>query len=256
MDEQQRSLERLAAAGDKDAEVLLLVERVRRGAISPERLALLAYVDDATALQYLGSEAPHRPQGLESWIRGMRPWGRVVWVRAAVAAARLVLPFFEAKKIDDPRVHNAIEAAEAWLVDDTDKAIEEAYDAAQMAQGLLTERFGDPFGGDPSAVMASITASAEMFRESRAAVQAALVVVEEDDRALTHAVMAGVAARERIALGETPLPVGRPSPLHIRAAEADRLGQLPELATETATRCVREAICAALSQWINDELEP
>jgi hypothetical protein len=251
VDERERSLEREVAAGDRDAEVKLLVERVRRGAISSERVALLAYVDDASAIEYLGSEAPHRPVGLESWIRGLRPWGREVWVRAGVASARLVLPLFEAKQIDDPRVHNAIEAAERWLDDDTDKAIEDAYEAAQMAQGLLRERFDDPAG-----FMASVTASAEMFRESRAAVQAALVVVEDDDRALTHAVMAGVAARERIALGETPLPVGRPSPLHIRAAEADRLGQLPELATESATRRVREAICAALSKWINEERGP
>lgn len=54
-DARVRDLERAAGAGDVDAQARLLVERVRAGRLTQERLELAAYAGDAAALTALGN---------------------------------------------------------------------------------------------------------------------------------------------------------------------------------------------------------
>lgn len=65
-DAKHRDLERLAAAGDEDAERQLLQERVRSGELSDERLRLAAYCDHPIAKQLSPVSEPERAG---AWLR-------------------------------------------------------------------------------------------------------------------------------------------------------------------------------------------
>jgi len=250
-DRRLRELERLREAGDRPAAVRLLRERLRSGDLDPERLALLAYVGDEVAAEALGEAAPRPSRDLESWLRGLARWGRPAFARAATAAARLVLPFWELTAPEDARPREAIAAAEACLADPGAPAAEEARARAEAAQHVLGELAPRLLlSSDPSYMP---TVMARAFRETRAAVQAALAAAAPDPaQAVRHAVLAGVAARERMALEEVPRgPGGRA--LHARAEQVDRLGQLPELDTPSAAARVRTAAEEALRPWARAE---
>lgn len=117
-DERLRETQRLAALGDPDAEARALLLRLRAGALDEDRLALLAHVGHTPACRALGLADPAVPDDLEAWVRALARWGRPVEVAAAAAAARLVLPLYEAARPDDPRPRRAVEAAEGALEDD------------------------------------------------------------------------------------------------------------------------------------------
>lgn len=239
-DRRLRELERQLAQGDAEAEPALLLERVRQGLLDPARLELAAYLGHPPARQALLERAPEASGDLEAWVRGLADWGPGAWVRAAVAAARLVLPSWEQRGLEDTSPQEALAAAQAWLREPTAERAQEAHACAELAQGVLealnelahTVSFEDHF-----------VLMAEVFRETRAAVQAALSAAVEPERGATHAVLAAVAARERSAL------VGAPPMLHLRAAQVGRLGELPELNTQEASDEVRAAVRAALLPW-------
>jgi hypothetical protein len=244
-DARRRDLERRARAGDLEAEAQLLIERRRDGEIAPHGLDLLAYAGAPAARMALGPEAPPQPASLEAWVRGLEPWGRVAWVRAAVAAARLLLPLQAERDPRDTRPREAVEAAEAWLAADTDAAIEAAYAAAAALNpaGVLLESLA-ALQGDPRP-MERVAAMAEHSREAQAAEQAALAVVEEEPLALAHAVRAATAASERLALQERP-----PAPARNPFARPPQSRARARRATEASDQQVLTAMQRALVGWL------
>lgn len=223
-DQRLRELERRVAEGDGAAEAPLLAERVRAGTLAPDRLRLAAYLGHPPAREALGDEAPVLREDPDSWIRGLADWGPQAWVRAAIAAARLT---------GRPN-QEVLDAAEAWLRQPTARMEEEARLWAEQ-ENLEFVHEENPEAPQLEAIR---------FRESRACVQAALSATD-DLRGVTHAVLAGVAARERLSL-EVLAPN---SPMWIRAAEVGRLGELPELTTKEAVQRVRAAVREALLPW-------
>ena len=228
-DQRLRELERRVAEGDGAAEAPLLAERVRAGTLAPNLLRLAAYLGHPPAREALGDDAPVLHTDPDSLIRGLEAWGPQAWVRAALATTRLAsvtLRFLE--------VWTAIEA---WIRDPSLEHLEVCEAKGAAAHDVLAEYVNSVQETDP-------TVLAITFRESRGAVQAALSATEES-RGVTHAVLAGVAARERLSLeGLAPN-----SPMWIRAAEVGRLGELPELTTKDAVQRVRAAVRDALLPW-------
>ncbi|MCO5170936.1 MAG: hypothetical protein M9894_31795 [Planctomycetes bacterium] len=105
-DDRLRDRARDAERGDPDARARLLVERVRSGALAPERLRLAAHLGDEAAGLALG-EADDGPGDLVAWAGRLAGAGREALVRAFVAVARLFPP-------PHASVEAALVAAEAW----------------------------------------------------------------------------------------------------------------------------------------------
>lgn len=154
-DQRLRRLEReVAASPSRESEAALLRERLRAGTLSPERLELAAYCGhegargalgiapwvgrvhfedppgftaaDGTRYEFSSPDVALAPAyALGPWVRGLSRWGPAVQVRAAMAAARLVLARRSAGLDlwpDSPgflwgQANRAVEAAERWLVD-------------------------------------------------------------------------------------------------------------------------------------------
>jgi len=86
-DERLRQLERRwRASGSVHDESGYLLERVRAGDLSRERLELAAYCGHQGARAASAGDAPAAPQGLGDWGRGLEPWGKEPCVRAALSA--------------------------------------------------------------------------------------------------------------------------------------------------------------------------
>jgi hypothetical protein len=92
-DARLRELER-RAAHDPDARPALLLERVRAGALTRERVEVADYCGDRVARDALGGGVRHAPASdflpLANWVSGLSRWGPEVQVRAALAAAEVV----------------------------------------------------------------------------------------------------------------------------------------------------------------------
>lgn len=118
MDDRLRRLDRAAAQGDAHEQARLLVERVRAGELSPERLLVAAYCGHAPAslgCTLAGMSAPVQPAESRAWASGLREHPKEVSVRGVVAIARSRLPDWEPWSANDRRPAQAIHAAEAWL---------------------------------------------------------------------------------------------------------------------------------------------
>ena len=74
-DERLRRAERALQAGDPEAEARLLVERVRAGTLTPERLRLLAWLEHPAARR-AEPDAPRAPDLAEVWAQGLPRWRR------------------------------------------------------------------------------------------------------------------------------------------------------------------------------------
>ncbi len=114
-DERLRRLER-DADSDPTAQVRLLRERLRAGALSEQDLKLAAYLGHAPAAEAVG-DRPYPPgvRDLQARLIGIYEFGLEAALRAQVALARAFMPQFEADRPGDGRPHAALEAVEAWI---------------------------------------------------------------------------------------------------------------------------------------------
>jgi hypothetical protein len=138
-DEQLRELARLAEAGDPNAGGRLIHGRVRAGALDWERVRLAAYLGDTSARVALSDDAPALVTDLGSWLGGLVAWGREADLRAAIAAARLVVSEWEDYCSDD-RPRQALEAGEAWALDPSQPNTAAVVDAVVAGRDALTDR--------------------------------------------------------------------------------------------------------------------
>jgi len=104
---------------------------------------------------------------LVGWARGLERWGKEVCVRAAIAAARAVLPGWEEQQDGkfrahkrgemDPRPRQAIEAAEAWVLCPCDEHREECgrRGTTQTAGQLVAFSIGVP-GARPDEIQRTL----------------------------------------------------------------------------------------------------
>lgn len=138
-DARLRSLERSAASGDLDSQARSLLERVRAGTLTRERLELAAYCGDAAARCALDGGPPSYgharglgpggclPAGccwacgwinLQYGMEGLGRWGEMALVRASLAAAEVAHRVPSSRWQDDPALDpalHAIVAARRWL---------------------------------------------------------------------------------------------------------------------------------------------
>jgi hypothetical protein len=111
-----RKRERAAAAGGPEDRARYLKELLRAGTLDPERVALAAYLGDATAASLLGDAAPRPAKAHGEWLLGFERWGKEVVVRAAHALLVESMPLFPPRKDHFPKQRpRTIAAIEAWL---------------------------------------------------------------------------------------------------------------------------------------------
>lgn len=247
-DRGSRELER-RLADDPQAEAELLARGLRQGEIDPERLKLAAYVGHVPAAAALGERALPPSGNLETFLRGLEAWGAPAWGRAALAAARLALAFWE-ERHTDPRPGEAAASVAAWLRSPNDITREAAQACGQACYEILEVR--QELAAPKGRARSPSEESALAFRETRACALAALSAATAGSQGHRTAVLAVVAARERLALSEVSVGPGGQS-LFRRAAEVDRLGHLPELNTVRSAEAARRAISLALLNYALSE---
>jgi hypothetical protein len=96
----------------------VLHERVRLDLFPAGRFELACYVGSPLAIEVLegsGEPLPDVDAEVGDWVRGLGYWGKEAVVRAAVAAARPLLPRWEARQPDELRPAEALAAADAWV---------------------------------------------------------------------------------------------------------------------------------------------
>ena len=152
-DEELRRLERLAGAGDLEAEARLLLERLRIGDVSREGVELAAYLGHGAAGVVVPGVTPADPEPLE-WVSGLGRWGKEVAVRAAILAARAVLPRFEDVMTHEEGPRKAIRAAEEWLVHPCEAHRVAARLAMEAADDCAREASVEPAADDDTAFAA------------------------------------------------------------------------------------------------------
>jgi hypothetical protein len=157
-DRDLRSLERAAAQGDVEAAAKLLLERVRAGDLTEERLQLAAYLGHTAAIRAGGragayrdaASASYRTPGLARQLAshpkpavhpgnqaglmpGLARWGDQALLRGATAAARLALPVFEVGTGEPERsaAGEALQRLHAWIAGSEE-------DAARVVEPLDT----------------------------------------------------------------------------------------------------------------------
>lgn len=98
MDARLRGFERRAFQGDLDAEVALLVGRIRLGLVTLDRVDAAAWLGDPCATALSEVRAP-RHENAPDWahraLTGWAPWGRELLVRGAVGIGRRVAEDWE-----------------------------------------------------------------------------------------------------------------------------------------------------------------
>jgi hypothetical protein len=161
LDERLRKLEREAAQGDASATARLLVERVRLGELSDERLRLAAYLGHPTAREAVGDALPAPEDALE-WVRALDGHGREACVRAALTAARHSLPVSGHPVSAD--VEAALDATAAWLACPCEEHSGMVRRTLEAALGSLFQR-------------PRYSYTPEVFNGGRAGVSAAAVVL-------------------------------------------------------------------------------
>ncbi len=160
-DLRQRRLERALAPGDIDAEGRLLRERLRRGDLDETCLAAAADLGFEPARIALGRPAPEGPfsAGLATRVDFRVPG---VAVRVAIAAVRVLVPFWEAST-DHDGLPRAISAASACRLSPSDRDLRAA--ARQHANDLWNGRHELP---NQSHMFASRVAAENLCRAAGA----------------------------------------------------------------------------------------
>jgi hypothetical protein len=142
-------MEREAAArGDDASRVRLLVERLRTGDLSEERLRLAIYLGDEVARGALPAPAPELDPDLGHWVRHLWPWGQDVCVRAGIAAAELLLA--ERSQGDHGPLIDAVTAARAWALCPCLACLGRVREVRARASAVLERRQRDPRWDDPA----------------------------------------------------------------------------------------------------------
>lgn len=241
-----RWVKELERAG-RPAEVLHA--RVEAGLLARARLAAAAGLGDETARAALAlAGAPmheSRLPELEAWLEALRPVGPEAWVRAAVAAARAVLPALESALPGERRPAIALDAASAWLACPCQRHADAARSAAEEAwrlcdsEGRRTEpelqlawerAFPAPAASNAAAAVAS------------AAGAAAFACFAEEAMVVAWAVHAANAAAETL---------GSPLSTPFAATSGGRAAELAFAAARAAGASpIREAIRAELVPWL------
>lgn len=108
----RRWVQELTRAGAAPADVL--AARFLVGLLAPARLQAAAALGDPDARQALGQRTD-TPVELPPALEPLTRLGQAACVRAALAAARAVLPAFEQRLPREPRPRAALAAAEGWL---------------------------------------------------------------------------------------------------------------------------------------------
>lgn len=150
------------------------------------------------------------------WVEGLTAWEGAL-VRAAVAAARHVLPLWERACPDDARPSQAIAAAVAAVVDPSPATLQAAQDAASAAERAADElQDGSAGPAEDAAFCADLSAAsaARMAAEAAYAVAGAgdpedvRDAIEQAELVLTTARAAGVtlAVTTRVAIRAELVP--------------------------------------------------
>jgi hypothetical protein len=118
-DQRLRDLERDAAHGGLQAGARLLLERVRVGDLTEERLRLAAYLGHEAARGCVPVEANLEPG---PWLQALCGLSREIAVRVALVASRWAWRVYEASEefaadsVTTTEARHGIEIAEAWLL--------------------------------------------------------------------------------------------------------------------------------------------
>jgi len=102
------------ASGSKDDEAEYLLEKIKCKQLTQEMLELAAHLGHPAACRALGKEAftADKP---DRYLRSLFAWGKPVFVLAAIAAARRVLPYWEDYFPARLEPRQAIESALTWM---------------------------------------------------------------------------------------------------------------------------------------------
>jgi hypothetical protein len=130
-DEAVRELERLfRVSGSVEDEAKWLSARVRAGELAREALATLGFLGHAAALAASGEPAP-QPWEQEDVLARLRPLGKEWVVRATIALARSVSPYWRAVLPGDGSAAAVLDAASAWALCPCDSHRDAAKRAAE-----------------------------------------------------------------------------------------------------------------------------
>lgn len=111
-----------------------LLERVKEGDLEREKLELSAHLGHPASCLALETAAFVADTPIK-YIHSLKPWGKPIFIVAAIAASRLTLPFWEKAfpEIDKPRL--AIDYAISWCKNPCDELELLAREAAHKLMG-------------------------------------------------------------------------------------------------------------------------
>jgi len=116
-DSRLRELERrFRSTGAVVDEAARLAERARVGELPVAALDLAAYLGSVAARLALAGDVALAPESEAEWLIGLHDRDPVLWVRALIAAAGLVLTRFRQARPGELAPLHALEAAEAWCI--------------------------------------------------------------------------------------------------------------------------------------------
>lgn len=157
-DARLRDLERRSReTGSVEDEAAYLLERVRAGTLTRERLELAAYCGHDGARRALGDTKATRI-GVKRWAVGLRRWGREASTRGAIAAARAATAATH-EIWSHKRIEQAIARAEEWVRCQCNVHAQAAREAADQACEAALEA---PPGSARQAATAGIAAAREI----------------------------------------------------------------------------------------------
>lgn len=138
-----RALERAAAAGDVEAEALLLKRRLGTGGLGRRKLRLAAYLGHPAAERAFGERLRRPDQRLRSWVRGLVHFGGVEAAeRIGVALAELGAARVEEQAPREVRLRAALAAAQACARCPCEEHAREATRHSEQAREATLELAG------------------------------------------------------------------------------------------------------------------
>lgn len=147
-------------------EATFLLERLRVGELTQERLQLAAYLGYEAAKVVLETDAPLVPEDSEDWVNGLKLWGKEACVRAAIVIAEAVqgLPgaLISSDEWSEWAIPEAIRAASKWVFCQTEKNAGDAFTRGRL---VIPDNFNARlFYPDTPAAQAAFAASMPINR--------------------------------------------------------------------------------------------